>query len=146
MSASTSNFVSDDGDGIKVYVEHGDLGSETMTFIHGIARDVWFEDVDPDDEEYVKKMNPTLRYWKKHKHPKKPDIHITKGRFRLVPPQKLCLLGPDPQYEERGELKLHPACKCERCTQYSYYRWNRSDWANSSNFWNKITDRLQINV
>jgi hypothetical protein len=155
VSRSTSNFVSDKGDGLKVYVEHGDFGSETMTFIHGIASDAWLGDIDvePDHKDYHKKMNPTQRYWKKHKHPKRPDLHITKGRFRFIPPTSMCLLGPDPQYELKGEgrhqyekLKTHPACACDRCRNYSRYQYHSSEWRGSQNFWEKVTDRIQVNV
>jgi hypothetical protein len=140
-----------DENGIKVFVEHGDFGPETREFIHGIASDAWFGEVDPEDPEYHKKMNPTQRYWRKRKHPKTPDIHMTKGRIRFIPPEKMCLLGPDPQYELVGDdprwqheqLKTHPACKCQRCTAYHNYS---SEGRKSDNFWKKITDRIQVNV
>jgi hypothetical protein len=165
-----------DENGIKVFVEHGDFGPETREFIHGIASDAWFGEVDPEDPEYHKKMNPTQRYWRKRKHPKTPDIHMTKGRIRFIPPEKMCLLGPDPQYELVGDdprwqheqLKTHPACKCQRyelvgddprwqheqlkthpackCQRCTAYHNYSSEGRKFDNFWKKTTDRIQVNV
>jgi hypothetical protein len=145
VSASTSNFVSDDGgDGVKVYVEHGDFGSETMRFIHTIARDVWFEPFDEEASATAERdrRNPTLRYWKSRKHPSRPDLHMTKRRFYFTPPPSECLLGSEDQYNEKGFLKTHPACRCTRCVHY--YR--TSEWRSGRNFWAGVTGAVKVNV
>jgi len=148
VSDSTFNFISDEGEGVKVYVEHGPLGPEANAFIHGIASDAWFGEVDDEDPEYHKKMNPTLRYWKKHERPKTPKLKLGKRKFGFIPPPSECLLGPEPQYEVRKSscgheyevLLKHPACQCSRCLDY---RWEEgSTW----NFWKKVTGRVQVNV
>jgi hypothetical protein len=155
VSNSKSEFISTE-DGIEVFVEHEDFGPETKTFIYGIANDAWHGDVcvEPDHKDYHKQMNPTLRFWKKHHQPKKPDLHLTKGRLRFVPPETMCLLGPEPQYEIRDDeeqwthkkLRTHPGCRCVRCTGYGRYGYIGSESHNSDKFWRKITDRIKVEV
>jgi hypothetical protein len=150
VSESKSEFILTE-DGIDVYVEHGDFGAETMHFIHGIAQDVWFEEVENEDDvkECREKQNPTLRWWKKHQHPPKPNLHLTKGRFRFVPPESMCLLGEKVQYDQDewgAQVKIHPACACDRCKSYSRYRSSGSESQGSYRFWQKITGRIEIEV
>lgn len=142
MSNSTSNFIQD-----KVYVEHGDFDAEVNTFIHGIARDTWFGEVDDEDPEYRKKMNPTLRYWKKHERPMPPKIKLGKRKFGFIPPPSACFLGPKPQYEMRKggcgeyeELVKHKACQCSRCLNYHW------EHVATHKFWHKFTGPIQVNV
>ena len=152
MFDSKSEFISTE-DGLDVYVEHADFGNEAMHFINGIASDMWHGEVDHEADDYRKKMNPTLRYWKSRKRPERPNLHITKRRMRFVPPLSQCLLGPEPQYEMEGVgrcarevVKRHPACACDRCTHYHYYHGATDSSRASENFWEKITGRIQVEV
>jgi hypothetical protein len=145
VSSSKSNFVPA-GDDIEVFVEHGDFDDQTFTFIHGIGREMWNEPVGKKGDPSIREGYPTLRFWKSRKPVPKPDLHLTKGRFRFVPPTSKCLLGEETKYDEHGRIATHPACKCDRCTHYSYYQWNRSEWTQSQKFWNKITKPVEIEV
>ena len=150
MSNSKSEFISTD-DGIDVFVEHGDFSAETHNFIHGIARETWFGEVDDEDPEYRKKMNPTLRYWRRQCNLSiAPRIILTKRKFQFVPPSSECFGGPEPQYVTRNtdrherfqyqELVRHPGCKCSRCVDYRY------ETRPTADFWGKVAGRVRVEV
>ena len=101
MSNSTSNFIPD-GDELKVYVEHGDFSHAVSDFmgdswctgpeppepdIEGLSDDEADDEIRMGRRQWRQWRNPTLRYWKKHKSPKSPNLTMHKRAFRLTPPE-----------------------------------------------------------
>lgn len=149
MSASKSEFVLTDEE-IVIYVEHEAFDEEINQFITGIASDVWFDEIDDDDPAYMQKRHPTLRFWKRHKVPHRPDLHLNARRFGFIPPKETCLLGPEPQYVKKTSncthnwefevLKRDPACRCSRCRNYV------TEMTSTARFWDKVAGMVKIEV